>query len=231
VKSTPLVTAFRILTARGAVSAKALLGEDFPGVVGTDRLASYDWIAPERRQLCWAHVKRDFVAMSERRGEAGQLGLVLLTEERRVFALWTAVRSQQLSRADFQVRMLPIMARVRDLLEAGAQGAHTKTAGTCRHLLKREAALWTFVWEEDVEPTNNQAERPLRRAVLWRRRSFGTQSERGSRFVERILTVVTTLRQQQRDVLAYLTSACLAQLRGESAPALVPRWRPIIISG
>jgi len=227
VKSTPLATVFRLLKTRGAVSAKALLGEDFPGVVGTDRLATYDWIAPGQRQVCWAHLKRDFVAMSERAGEAGQLGLALLAEERRVFVLWTAVRSQRLSRADFQVRMLPLMARVKVLLQAGAQGAHTKTAGTWRHLLKRETSLWTFVWEEDVEPTNNQAERPLRRAVLWRRRSFGTQSERGSRFVERILTVVTTLRQQQRDVLAYLTSACAAKLQGDPAPALVPRWHPI----
>lgn len=133
--------------------------------------------------------------MSERRGEAGQLGLALLAEERRVFALWAAVRSQRLSRADFQVQMLPLMARVKELLQVGVPGAHAKTAGTCWHRLKREASLWTFVWEEDVEPTNNQAERPLRRAVLWRRRRFGTQSERGSRFVERILTVVTTLRQ------------------------------------
>lgn len=231
VKSTPLATVFRLLKTRGAAGAKAILGEDFPGVAGTDRLASYDWIAPERRQVCWAHVKRDFVAMSERRGDAGQVGLALVAEEQRVFTLWAAVRSQELSRADFQVRMLPIMARVRELLQAGAQGAHAKTAGTCRHLLKREASLWTFVWEEEVEPTNNQAERPLRRAVLWRRRSFGTQSEAGSRFVERILTVVTTLRQQQRDVLAYLTAACLAQLRDEPAPALVPRWRPIVTLG
>jgi transposase len=231
VKSTPLATVFRILKTRGAVGAKALLGEDFPGVVGTDRFASYDWIAPERRQVCWAHVKRDFLAISERAGEPGQLGLALVAEERRVFTLWAEVRSQHLSRADFQVRMLPIMARVRTLLQAGARGAHAKTAGACRHLLKREASLWTFVWEDDVEPTNNQAERPLRRAVLWRRRSFGTQSETGSRFVERILTVVTTLRQQQRDVVAYLTAACRAKLHGDPAPALVPRWRPIATGG
>jgi len=230
VKSTPLATVFRILKTRGAAGAKALVGEEFPGVVGTDRFASYDWIAPERRQVCWAHVKRDFQAISERAGEAGQLGLALLAEERRTFALWAEVRSQHLSRADFQVRMVPIMTRVKALLQAGAQGAHAKTAGTCRHLLKREASLWTFVWEDEVEPTNNAAERPLRRAVLWRRRSFGTQSEAGSRFVERILTVVTTLRQQQRDVLAYLTTACLAQLRNDPAPALVPRWRPIAAS-
>ncbi len=231
VKSTPLATVFRRLKTRGAAEAKAVLGEDFPGGAGTDRLASYDWIAPERRQVCWAHLKREFVARSERRGDAGQLGTALLAEERRVFALWTAVRSRQLSRADFPVRLLPIMARIKALLQTGVHGAHAKTAGACRHLLKREASLWTFVWEEDVEPTNNQAERPLRRAVLWRRRSCGTQSERGSRFGERILTVVTTLRQQQRDVLAYLTAACWAQLRDEPAPALVPRWRPIVIPG
>jgi transposase len=230
VKSTPLATVFRILKTRGAVGAQALLGKEFPGVVGTDRLASYDWIAPERRQVCWAHVKRDFLAMGERSGEAGQLGLALVAEERRVFALWAEVQARSLSRADFQVRMLPIMARVKALLQVGARGRHAKTAGTCRHLLKREAALWTFVWEDEVEPTNNAAERPLRRAVLWRRRSFGTQSEAGSRFVERILTVVTTLRQQQRDVLAYLTAACLAKLRDDPAPALVPRWRPIATS-
>src|SRR6266403_1120195 len=231
VKSTPLATVFRIFKTRGAGGAKALLGEDFPGVVGTDRFASYDWIAPERRQVCWAHVKRDFVAISEREGEAGQLGVALLAEERRVFALWAEVRARSLSRADFQVRMVPIIARVQALLQTGARGGHRKTAGTCRHLLKREASLWTFVWEEDVEPTNNQAERPLRRAVLWRRRSFGTQSETGSLFVERILTVVTTLRHQQRDVVAYLTAACRAKRHGDPPPALVPRWRPIPTGG
>src|SRR5438093_611932 len=93
-------------------------------------------------------------------------------------------------------------------------------------LVKLEAALWTFVWEADVEPTNNSAERPLRRAVLWRRRSFGTQSGAGTQFVERILTAVTTLRQQRRDVLAYLTAACAAAVRHEPAPSLLPLTQP-----
>jgi len=88
-------------------------------------------------------------------------------------------------------------------------------------------ALWTFVWEADVEPTNNNAERPLRRAVLWRRRSFGTQSATGSQFVERILTAVTILRQQQRDVLDYLTAACAAAFCGDRPPALLPSTRPL----
>lgn len=104
--------------------------------------------------------------------------------------------------------MEPIKARVGELLRAGAECEQPKTRRTCENLLKHEVSLWTFVREPNVEPTNNDAERPLRRAVLWRRKSFGTQSEKGSRFVEWILTAVTTLRQQGRDVLDYLTVAC-----------------------
>src|SRR5213594_5119594 len=118
--------------------------------------------------------------------------------------------------------MGPVMTRVSSLLQGGAAVGHARTARTCRNLRKREAALWTFVWEADVEPTNNSAERPLRRAVLWRRRSFGTQSATGSQFVERILTTVTTLRQQERDVLDYLTAACAATLAGQKPPSLLP---------
>jgi transposase len=118
------------------------------------------------------------------------------------------------------------MTRVSTLLQEGVAGADAKLQGTCRNLLKLEAALWTFVWETGVDPTNNCAERPLRRAVLWRRRSFGTQSAAGSQFVERILTAVTTLRQQRRDVLDYLTAACAATIRREPAPSLLPLTSP-----
>ena len=99
---------------------------------------------------------------------------------------------------------------------------HDKTRRTSQNILKLEQALWTLVFVEGVEPTNNDAERPLRRAVLWRRRSFGTQSEAGSRFVERMLTTVTTLRQQKRDVLDYLTEACAAAIQGRPPPSLLP---------
>jgi len=151
----------------------------------------------------------------------------LLAAEGQVFALWYRVRDGTLAWADFQVRMMPVMARVGTLLQEGAAVAHERTARTCRNLRKREAARWTFVWEADVEPTNNSAERPLRRAVLWRRRSFGTQSAAGSQFVERILTTVTTLRQQHSDVLEYLTASCVAATRGDTAPSLLPQLRPV----
>ena len=205
---TPLVTIFRLLQTRGAAGAKELLGEVVWGIIGTDHYAGYHWIDPRQRQLCWAHLKREFMAWSERAGETARIGLALLAVEKQLFALWYRVRDGTLAWADFQVAMLPLMARVSTLLQDGVAGADAKTQGTCRNLLKREAALWTFVWEPGVEPTNNCAERPLRRAVLWRRRSFGTQSAAGSQFVERIFTAVTTLRQQRRDVLDYLTAAC-----------------------
>jgi transposase len=226
ISATPLVTVFRLLTTRGAAGAEELLGKDFPGVVGTDRYGAYSWVDPRQRQLCWAHLKREFMAWSERGDAVAWLGQALLAAEAQVFRLWYCVRDGTLSWADFQVAMLPVRARVGTLLREGAEVAHKPTQRTCRNLVKLEAALWTFVWEEGVEPTNNSAERPLRRAVLWRRRSFGTQSAAGSQFVERILTAVTTLRQQQRDVLEYLTAACAAATCGEPPPSLLASSRP-----
>jgi transposase len=226
---TPLVTIFQLLKTRGAAGAKHLLGEIVWGIIGTDHYAGYHWIDPRQRQLCWAHLKREFVAWSERTGETARIGLALLAVEKQLFGLWYRVRDGTLTWAAFQVAMLPLMARVSTLLQEGVAGADMKAQGTCRNLLKREAALWTFVWEPGVEPTNNCAERPLRRAVLWRRRSFGTQSEAGSQFVERILTAVTTLRQQRRDVLEYLTAACAAAICHDPAPSLLPLTAPPLL--
>jgi transposase len=227
---TPLVTLFRLLKTRGAAGAKELLGEVVWGIIGTDHYAGYHWIDPRQRQLCWAHLKREFVAWSERAGETARMGLAFLAVEKQLFELWYRVRDGTLAWADFQVAMLPLIVRVRTLLQEGVASADAKAQGTCRNLLKREAALWTFVWEPGVEPTNNSAERPLRRAVLWRRRSFGTQSEAGSQFVERILTAVTTLRQQRRDVLDYLTAACTAAISNDPAPSLLPLTSPPLLA-
>jgi hypothetical protein len=226
---TPLVTIFRLLKTRGAAGAKELLGEVVWGSIGTDHYAGDHWIDPRQRQLCWAHLKREFVAWSERTGETARLGLAFLAVEPQLFTLWYHVRDGPLAWADFQVAMRPLMTRVSTLLQEGVVGADAKVQGPCRNLLKREAALWTFVWEAGVEPTNNCAARPLRRAVLWRRRSFGTQSEAGSHFVERILTAVTPLRQQRRDVLDYLTAACTAAICQTPAPSLLPLTSPPLV--
>src|SRR2546428_1491544 len=135
---------------------------------------------------------------------------------------WPRVREGTLQRSTFRSFMTPLGREVERLLEAGSRCGVPKTAGTCRDILKRREALWTFVQVAGVEPTNNTAERSIRPGVLWRKGSFGTQSKEGSRFVESMMTVVSTLKQQQRNVLEYLTEACEAALRGEEAPSLLP---------
>lgn len=139
-----------------------------------------------------------------------------------MFEWWHRVRDGTMSRAIFQEKMQPVQRKVGELLRQGAACDHSKTAGTCRDILKREEALWTFVRVEGVEPTNNLAERQVRPAVLWRKSSFGTQSEAGSRFAERIMTVVAALKQHHRNVLDYLTEACDAVNWGRQAPSLLP---------
>jgi len=132
------------------------------------------------------------------------------------------VREGTWQRSTFRSYMSPLRQEVERLLEAGSRCGVPTTEGTCREMLKRREALWTFVQVEGVEPTNNTAERAIRPGVQWRKGSFGTQSEEGSRFVESMMTVVTTLKQQKRNVLEYLTAAHEAALRGEAAPSLLP---------
>jgi transposase len=222
VAATSLVTVFIVVGTRGAAGVKRLLGESFDGIVGSDRWSAYHWLDPLRRQLCWAHLKRDFQAFVDRGGESSIIGNLLLEQLKQMFELWHQARDETLSRSDFQVAMQPIQAEVKSLLQIGTLLSHSRTRKTCQNILNLEPALWTFAARPGVEPTNNAAERPLRRGVIWRRRSFGTQSEAGSVFVERILTAVITLRQQKRDVLDYLTKACKAKTSGDHAPSLLP---------
>lgn len=219
---TPTVTVFRIDPSRGKGAAQRLLGPDFAGLLGVDRWSAYGWIDVARRQLCWAHLTRDFEAIAEQPGLAGGLGRTLLAQVAKLFEWWHRVRDGTMSRATFRRRMQPVADAVGRLLRVGETCAHAATAGTCRHILKREHALWTFVREAGVEPTNNAAERALRQAVLWRKGSFGTHSATGSRFVERMLTVVTTLRSQGRHVISYVADAVRASLMRATAPSLLP---------
>lgn len=222
VAATTLVTVFLIRCSRGGKVVREMLGETFQGIVGSDRWSAYNWLSPLLRQLCWAHLKRDFQAFVERGGESQRIGEALLTQADLMFQWWHEVREGSMSRTTFQQRMAAVQQRVGELLRQGTTCDHSKTAGTCRDILKREDALWTFVHVEGVEPTNNLAERQIRPNVLWRNSSFGTQSEAGSRFAERIMTVVATLKQQDRNVLDYLTEACDASNWGRPAPSLLP---------
>jgi transposase len=219
---TSLVTVFLVRMSRGSQVARELLGAQFSGILVTDRYSAYNWYPVRWRQLCWAHLLRDFEAMRGRGGRSEEIGDALLAQAHQMFAWWHRVREGTLKRSTFRSYMSPLRREVERLLEAGSRCGVPKTAGTCRDILKRRQALWTFVQVEGVEPTNNTAERSIRPGVLWRKGSFGTQSAEGSRFVESMMTVVATLKQQQRSVLEYLTAACEAALRGEAAPSLLP---------
>jgi transposase len=219
---TSWVTVCVVRLSRGGHVARELLGEAFSGILGTDRYSAYTWYPVRWRQLCWAHLLRDFEAIRDRGGASEELGEALLAQAHQMFTWWHRVREGTLKRSTFRAYMSPLRREVERLLEVGRRGGVPKTAGTCQDILKRREALWTFVQVAGVEPTNNAAERSIRPGVLWRKGSFGTQSEEGSRFVESMMTVVSTLKQQQRNVLAYLTAACEAALRGEVAPSLLP---------
>jgi transposase len=220
--TTPSVTVFRIFQGRSGSGAAELLGGHYAGTVGSDRYSAYNWLDPLNRQVCWAHLKRDFQAWVERGGESAVIGRMLLARLKQFFGLWHRVRDGTLARVDFQALMRPIRDEVVGLLEIGTLLDHRETRRTSLNILKIKQALWTFVDREGVEPTNNAAERALRRGVIWRRRSYGTQSENGSLFVERILTAVMTLRQQKRDVLDYLAAAGKAVTLGIAVPSLLP---------
>lgn len=215
------VCAFVIHARRGALGLAALLGEEIDGILHSDRWHVYLQVPPERRQLCWAHLKRDFQKIIDTGGPSefvGRRGLRIVKE---VFAAWHRFQRGEITRRTLQRHMEPLMARLNKALVQGAFGDDARVAKFCENLLRVEAALWTFVSEEGVEPTNNFMERLLRRAVLWRRRSFGCNSASGCRFVERILTVVQTCRLHGKNALAFLCDAVTSHRRGQASPCLL----------
>jgi transposase len=218
------LTAFTIADNRGADVARSILGTDKTKVVISDRFPSYDWI--EQHQYCWSHLRRDFQAMIDRHDEGAAVGSDLLGASNRLFHWWHRYCHGEIAWSTFLGYARPIRWGVRQALGRGASCVSEKTAATCRNLLEGEEHLWTFLRVRGIEPTNNAAERALRHAVLWRRSSGGTASEWGSRFVERVLSVAATCRQQGINVLEYLSRCFQARLEGQPAPSLLPAVAP-----
>jgi transposase len=219
---TTLVTVFTIARSRGSGVIKGLLGEDFAGIVTSDRYTAYLWLGTLHRQVCWAHLKRDFTGLVDRGGAAKAVGQPALDLVARLFTAWHQARNDPAAREQLPQTMQPIQDDFRTLLETGQASPSAKAAGLCRALLTLWPALWPFVTVPGVQPTNNAAERAIRPAVLWRKQSLGTRTNAGSQFVARMLSVATTCQQQQRPLLAYLTAVCSAQRSGQPIPSLLP---------
>jgi transposase len=220
--TTLLVAVFIIRSRRCMDSAKAVLGEKFMGILISDRYSAYNWIQSNCRQFCWAHLKRDMQKISECSGKVGKIGDDILEYIRRMFRLWRKLKVGEISRQTFKLAMIPIRKDIERLLTDGTTCGHTKTANTCKNILKHKTALWNFVDVEGVEPTNNLAEQQIRFYVLWRKSSFGTQSERGNRFVERMMTTTATCKLQGKNRYEFLTSAVGAYFKNQPAPSLLP---------
>jgi len=212
-------TVFKIALSRGRQVAQAILGPEYNQVATCDRLKSYWWI--KRLQWCWAHLRRDFQAMIDRHNAGSSVGKKLLALSDELFHDWHRYKEGKQSRRWLVQRMKGLRQRVYRALQRGVASGCAKTAGTCRELLGHESWLWTFVEVTGVEPTNNSGERAGRHAVMWRKVGGRSDGWWGSRFIERMLTVVQTCQQQGKDVLNYVESCCRAWQEHQPVPALI----------
>lgn len=221
VGASALAACYRIDPTRSQKAAKALLGEDFGGFVISDRYAGYHWLDVLQQQLCWAHVIRQMVAVSQRSGPPGKLGAKLLKAAREVFAIHRAYLEGEHDLTWLATELQPLRERICALLQQGARGRDQKTATSPPDCL-RSTRRWTFCEVPGIDPTNNAAERALRHAVIMRKIQGGSQSEHGNRWTERILSINETCRLQTRSVLAYLIDAADAAHHGQHPPSLLP---------
>lgn len=218
--ATTAIAFYVIHRRRGKEGFLALLKE-IRGIFTSDRWHVYAIVDKKRRQICWAHLKRDFLRMAQKRGKAGKLGKEAGTLTGLVFVLWKDFKAGEIDRQALGVCLRPLKTDLRELLEQGVALRQKGVSKFCQNLLDLEPALWNFTRFEGVEPTNNHAERVIRPAVLWRKRSFGSGSDRGCRYVERMLTAAESCRLQSRRIYTFLLESITAHRVGGSPPSLV----------
>jgi transposase len=221
VAATATAAVFLIHARRSWGALKALLGERVQGFVCSDRWSAYNRLSVWRRQVCWAHLKRDFQKCADRGGSGARIGAEGRDIVRRVFHEWHLFRGGSIDRPALQRRLDPEGRRLERLLRRGRACGDAQVTTFCANLLALLPGGWRFVVTEGIEPTNNHAERLLRRGVLWRKNAFGCHSAEGYRFVERLLTVVQTCQLQERPVLRYLHDALVAHRQRLPAPSLL----------
>ena len=206
---------------RGSRIAQELLGKNFRGILCSDR--AYQWIPNERRQICWAHLERDFRKISERIGSSSIIGTNLLNQANNLFHFWHQFKNGHVDRDTLKIKTKPIRAYIERLLYQGRRSKNKKTSGTCRNILSHGPAIWRFLETDGIEPTNNLAERLIRTIAIWKKTSFGTQSKAGSLYMEKIMTVVATCKLQGKNILDYLTRTVKCHIEKSSFPSLLPK--------
>jgi transposase len=210
---------FEIKTSRASAAFREVFG-GFKGGLTTDRCGSYNCHKGDR-QLCWSHADRDFEKIATRASFDRVVGEQLLRCKTQVFELWHDFKCCRMSRIELIKRVEE--GPKKDLalwLKAGIvhEDTQSKTKATCGDFFNRFDMLWVFIYRENVEPTNNAAERSLRFGVIWRKLSYGSQSTTGERFVERVMTVAMTLRLRAKNTFQYFTECFRAFIRGGKSP-------------
>ena len=206
VGATKTTVFFKIDTQRSQAAFKRVF-VNYKNAMTADRYSAYN-VHEGELQTCWAHLDRDFAKIAERDGNDGVIGRLLQEQADAIFKVWRQFANGQYMLEEMRTFIeKDIVPNVKACLKIGASAndVNPKTQSTCLNLLERFQTLWLFLYQEGVEPTNNLAERALRSAVIWRKISFGSKSDWGERFIERVLSVILTFRQIRKNAYAYFT--------------------------
>ena len=217
VKSDGKTRCYKIQARRDTQAAMTFLG-NFAGLLTTDELASYNGYDERKRQLCVGHLHRRIAGLALHPAMAEWAEKVDKAFEA-MFVVWHRIRDGTEDFDDRRVLMDAPQRELTELFEQGKNHEHKRVRGLCTRALGKWKMWWRFV-VVGSEPTNNEAERALRPAVIFRKLSHGSRSERGSRFFERMMTVVETLRGHGHDVFDFLSRTVARAARGQTLPLL-----------
>jgi len=208
---------FQLSLSRSSKALKHLLG-NYSGFLTSDRWGSYSIYPLQMRQLCLSHLIRDFQKAHDRDLGAKKLGAWGVKELKSAMKLWKAYRLGQISQKQLNLSVRPIRSRFKLLVKCGLRSKDRFMVALCKSLKKKWAAVWSFAkYPEKVEPTNNRAERALRKHVIWRKISQGSKSLNGLTFAQRLMTITTSLAQQGRNAIDFIETM-LRNFRAGLAP-------------
>lgn len=219
VAATQHATCFKIDPSRSRDAFQNFVGTLGKAPVVTDRYGVYKRVS-KLHQYCLAHLIRDFKKFAERKGLDGKIGGDIEELLRTVCRVHRRYKREEISIRSRNIQIGRLRIKLEGCLIDGMASGSIDFGDFCQNVLDKFENLWVFAKSRDIDPTNNLAERDLRSLVLYRKKSYGTRSERGKRFVERISTIAGTVKRKSQNILKFLTDAVTAFYRGEEAPYL-----------
>jgi transposase len=217
---------FKVAKTRSSQVLVDVLGKVYKGILCVDRWGAYTKYHKGLFQICWAHLKRDFrgilkVGESTQSQDAMSFAETMEKLRKRIMAMWYRFKKGEISRAELVKKSWPIRNKIKRSLQEHADSKERSVRTLAKSLLNRYKDLFTFIFYEGVEPTNNIAERGIRPAVQWRKICFGNRSDNGAVLTARLLTATRTCWLQKRNSLEFLVEAITAHRAGQAPPSLI----------